>query len=77
MSFPTSGYSATEVRYSFNVNNGISFNLGISLDYPTEIEAMLPYLESALADFKSNYQTGESTTVTIYKTINGYQTASL
>jgi len=83
MSLPTDGFTVKEIVYSTAVNNGHMVSITVTVgaetgDQRTVADEMLPYLESALESFRTDYETGTTGTVPyIERDYNGTLQGSL
>lgn len=77
MALPTSGYNPQAVKYLIGSNAGVSLSIEGAIltgENGTEVEELLPYLDSALGSFKTAYDGGTSYTVNVYKSFQGETT---
>lgn len=77
MAFPTSGYNVQAVKYSINSTSGAKLSIQgavLTGENDTEMEELVTYLDSALASFKSAYNSGTSYTVGVNKSFQGETT---
>ncbi|MFC8423945.1 hypothetical protein ACFUN7_24220 [Streptomyces sp. NPDC057236] len=77
MAFPSSGYNVQAVKYFISSSAGASLSIVgevLTGENDTEMEELVPYLDSALASFKSAYNSGTSYTVSVKKSFQGETT---
>lgn len=66
MALPTDGYSAEGITYSFSTSNGLAVTVSAVTDSPSRRDAadeLLPYLDAALEQMRTDYQAGTSETI--------------
>lgn len=77
MALPSSGYNPQAVKYVITSSAGVSLSVEGAIragENETEMEELLPYLDSALASFKSAYNSGTAYTVGVNKSFQGETT---
>jgi hypothetical protein len=79
MALPTSGYNAQAVKYFVSSTSGAKVRIEGAIltgENDAAMDELIPYLDSALASFKSAYNSGTSYTVGIDKSFQGETTPS-
>lgn len=77
MAFPTSGYNVQAVKYFISSTAGASLSINgavLTGENEAAMEELVTYLDSALASFKSAYNSGTSYGVNVYKSFQGETT---
>lgn len=74
MALPSSGYNPHYVDYFISSDAGVSLSIRGAISTgsnETQMEELLTYLDSALASFKSAYNSGTSYTAAVNKSFQG------
>jgi hypothetical protein len=77
MAFPTSGYNVQAVKYFVHSTAGVSLTINgavLTGENDAEMEELVTYLDSALASFKSSYNSGTAYTASVNKSFQGETT---
>ncbi|MER7487922.1 hypothetical protein ABTY20_18845 [Streptomyces sp. NPDC126497] len=81
MALPTDGYAPTSVTYMIGTGNNLTVTVTVGANTATQREAaeeFLPYLETALAALRDDYQNGTQQTVLyIERTYSGDMRGSI
>jgi hypothetical protein len=78
MALPTSGYTATTVKYSLHTGAGLKVEITINAtELPSDVDELIPYLETALNDLEDAYQSGTGKAMSGFRGYEGSQSSQI